>query len=137
MKSWKIVYFALALIISFFAVSCKKIVPSLIDLPDTRLSRGAGIDINARFLSDTEELKYHFKSFLPDSGIVPVLVGIRNNDIVSFRIHSMNSLDLRDEFNGFSLLINGEEVFPLHPAGVVVSCKPLIETVPSVEPSPT
>lgn len=119
MKSWKIVYFALALIISFFAVSCKKIVPSLIDLPDTRLSRGAGIDINARFLSDTEELKYHFKSFLPDSGIVPVLVGIRNNDIVSFRIHSMNSLDLRDEFNGFSLLINGEEVFPLHPAGVV------------------
>ncbi|MBN2071017.1 MAG: hypothetical protein JW814_06120 [Candidatus Krumholzibacteriota bacterium] len=112
-------------VLVFSMYSCRKTLYSSIDISDTGPAPGAGVEIDARFLSDPEEIEDLFHSFLPDSGIVPILVGIRNNDTVPLRIHSANSLDLRSEFEGFSLLIGGKEIAPVHPAQVIAMVKGL------------
>ncbi len=111
--------YILSIAVAFAFCSCKKDFHSSLDLADIEPSAGEGIDISAAFLADPQEIEDLFGSFLPDSGIVPLLVGIRNNDTVPLTIHSMNSLDLRDEFKGFALQIGGKEILPIHPVQVI------------------
>ncbi len=103
--------------------SCRKIVPTEIDLEDRAPAPGAGISIDARLISDPEEIEYIFKSYLPDRGILPVLVAVRNDDTVPLAFYSTNSLDLPGEFRGFTLMAGDREMIPLHPAQVTAVLK--------------
>ncbi|MBN2184015.1 MAG: hypothetical protein JW746_01675 [Candidatus Krumholzibacteriota bacterium] len=119
------VIFVLVLALVLPLCSCRNNLYSSIDLSDMELSEGEGIDIDARLLTDAKEIEDLFGAFLPDYGILPLLVAIRNNDTVPFRIYSRNSLDLRDDFKGFSLHLDGKEIFPVHPAQVIEAIKGL------------
>ncbi|MBN1164631.1 MAG: hypothetical protein JXB45_08635 [Candidatus Krumholzibacteriota bacterium] len=120
----------LALLLVLPGAACKKKIPlTAVDLPDDKLAPGAGLSMEARFLSQTAEIEQIFHGFLPNYGVVPVLVAIRNNDTVSYYIHNRNALDLREEFNGFSLRIDGREILPLHPAEVMGIFKDLSDPI--------
>lgn len=100
--------------------SCKrKGSVAIIDLPDIERRYGGGIDASARYLSSTEEIEALFHKFLPDSGIVPVQVTVRNNDTRPLRIHSSQTLQLGEAFRGFALIVDGNSYEPIHPLAVV------------------
>ncbi|HUV36675.1 MAG TPA: hypothetical protein VMX58_07035 [Patescibacteria group bacterium] len=80
---------------------------------------GAGIEMRARFLPGRGEIEQLFKWYMPDSGIVPVQVSLRNNDVVPLTVNCWSDIVRDESFKGFTLLIDGEEVLPLHPIGVL------------------
>lgn len=80
---------------------------------------GGGIEVHARFLPGRGEIEQLFKWYMPDSGVVPVQVALRNNDVVPFTIYCRNGVGDDESFQGFSLVVDGEEVEPLHPIGVL------------------
>lgn len=99
--------------------SCRKLVPTGIDIPDGQPVEGGGIAVRALCLSSMEEIEELFGAFLPDYGVFPVLVAVRNNDTVPLRIFSINSFAAGDRFRGFTLHMGGVEADPLHPLEVV------------------
>lgn len=92
---------------------------AIVDLPDVEKRHGGGIDASARCLSSPEEIDALFHKSLPDSGIVPVQVTVRNNDTRSLRIHSSQTLRLGEAFRGFALIVDGNSYEPIHPLAVV------------------
>lgn len=118
---------AAALAVASGALSCRKFVPTTLDLPDDEATPGAGLDITAGYLSDPEEIDHLFKAFLPDFGVLPLLVTVRNNDTVPLWIFSGNSMGLRDEFNGFTLSYGEKSVEPLQPLEVIERVKGMTE----------
>ncbi len=80
---------------------------------------GGGLEVHARFLPGRGEIEQLFKWHMPDSGVVPVQVTLRNNDVVPFTIYCRNGIGDDESFQGFSLFVDGEEVEPLHPIGVL------------------
>ncbi len=104
--------------------SCRERVPAtFIDLEDEKIEAGAGIAAEACYPDDPAEIKHIFRKFLPEYGILPVLVSVRNNDTTTIYIHCGNSLDLRDEFDGFTLLAGGDTLRPVHPSSVLAAVR--------------
>ena len=65
---------------------------SLGEAADT-ISVSPGIDVTVSIIPDREGIEQCFKTFLPDSGIVPLEVMIRNGTGRSVRIHTSHGLD--------------------------------------------
>ncbi|MCD6380095.1 hypothetical protein J7M07_06595 [bacterium] len=99
--------------------SCRRLEFSTIDFQEREQYPGAGIGVSAQFLSDPEEINQLFHTFLPDSGIIPVQVGVRNNDTTSIVINGSSFPGLREKIGGISLVVEGEEFIPLNPFEVM------------------
>jgi hypothetical protein len=100
--------------------ACRRTMP--IPYPEPRGETqvaGGGIEVHARFLPGRAEIEQLFKWHMPDSGVVPVQVTLRNNDVVPFTVYCRSGVGGDESFRGFSLLVDGEEVEPLHPIGVL------------------
>lgn len=89
------------------------------ELGGTTQAAGAGIEARARFLPSGEEIERLFKWHMPDSGVVPVQVSLRNNDVVPLTIYCWGDIVRGESFTGFRLLVDGEETIPLHPIAVL------------------
>ncbi|MCU0639549.1 MAG: hypothetical protein MUF59_06750 [Candidatus Krumholzibacteria bacterium] len=106
---------ALALALS----SCNKVPITSIPLPEEKGVSAPGLTVSAAFLYDTAEIEHLFRSFLPEHGVVPVLVAVRNDGSELVTLFSKNSLGLREDFGGFSLSAGDSTLEPLHPLDVV------------------
>lgn len=78
---------------------------------------GPGVDLSvtAHFVSEADDAPGFFRSQLPDSGIVPVFVGLRNNGARPLAIYTANGLGLDGAFDGFALMVGGERYLPVSP----------------------
>lgn len=102
------------------AGGCRRTVPiPWPELEGETQAAGAGIEVRARFLSGRDKITHLFKWYMPDSGVVPVQISLRNNDVIPLTIHCWSDVVRDGSFTGFTLLIDGEAVLPLHPIGVL------------------
>jgi len=93
----------LLLAISINIQSCRNLMFSTIDFDEDKPYPGGGIEISAQYLTDPEEIDQLFHAFLPDSGIVPVQIGVRNMDTASVLIHQAAIPLLKNRFEGVTL----------------------------------
>lgn len=115
-SGWKYLAIAAVLLSVLLQASCKKKMMTVFPpLPSEEIRAGGGLALSAHLLSDTAEIGEIFNSALPDSGIVPFHVTVRNNDICPVRIHSANALGLDGNFDGFVLETGKEPFVPVHP----------------------
>ncbi|MDZ7859148.1 MAG: hypothetical protein U5O15_00530 [Candidatus Krumholzibacteriota bacterium] len=110
-------FFVILLVLSSF--SCRRLKFSSIDFQERKQKPGAGIELSAQFLSDPEEINQLFHTFLPDSGVIPVQVGLRNNDTLPIIVNGYSTTGLWDKVGGISLVLKGEEFLPLGPVQVM------------------
>ena len=80
---------------------------------------GTDLAVAARFVSEDDDVSGFFKKLMPDSGITPVRVSIRNDGSGTLLIHSANGMNMGTPFEGFSLVAGGTTYLPLHPKDVV------------------
>jgi len=92
--------------------------PSLVEAADT-ISISPGIDVTVSIIPGRDEIEKRFKIFLPDSGIVPLEVTVRNRTGRPVRIHTSHGLDAPESFYGFALEAGNEEYVPLSPIDVL------------------
>ncbi|MBU8922481.1 MAG: hypothetical protein KOO63_11745 [Bacteroidales bacterium] len=107
------------LLFIFLSGGCNKGFFTSIELPEESSGSGMGLQAEAVYLSDPDEISDLFNAFLPARGVLPILVTVRNNDTVTLRLHSRNGLPLRDEFSGFLLAAGVDTIEPIHPLDVV------------------
>jgi hypothetical protein len=107
------------LLFALLTGGCKQALFTSIDLPEEKTGSGMGLQARAVYLSEPDEIKDLFNSFLSERGVLPVLVTIRNNDTVPLRLHSRNGMPIRDEFSGFFLSAGSDKLEPIHPMDVV------------------
>jgi hypothetical protein len=100
------------------------------DLEGASQAAGAGIEARARFLPSSGEIERLFKWHMPDSGIVPVQVSLRNNDVVPLTIHCWSDIVGDESFAGFVLRVDGEEALTLHPLAVLQRMKGTDKHIP-------
>ena len=115
----EVIILFLIILPGFLLSSCRRLEFSTIDFQEREQYPGAGIGVSAQFLSDPEEINQLFHTFLPDSGIIPVQVGVRNNDTTSIVINGSSFPGLREKIGGISLVVEGEEFIPLNPFEVM------------------
>lgn len=89
------------------------------ELGDTGQAAGAGIELHARFLPSGTEIERLFKWHMPDSGVVPVQVSLRNSDVVPLTVHCWGDIMAEGSFTGFSLLARDREAPLLDPLAVL------------------
>jgi len=80
---------------------------------------GTDLAVSARFVTADDDVSGFFKKLMPDSGIAPVRVAIRNSGNVPLLIHSANGMRIGAGFEGLALSVNGTQYLPLHPKEVV------------------
>ena len=123
------------LILILFLFSCRhRIEIEFPELPEVEVSPGVGVTFAASFPSRPGEIKGVFHRFLPDSGIVPVQVTIRNVDVRPLRIHSSNAMALGGNFDGFTLLVDGDPYLPVHPLEALKALMGFRDRVPYRRP---
>jgi len=91
--------------------SCKRAYMAGLSIEEPKGSEEE-IRMVSRFPS-IEEIKAVFHAGLPDSGIVPVEVVVRNSGDRRLVIHHSNGLDLPEGFRGFRLNVNSIVFHPL------------------------
>jgi hypothetical protein len=79
---------------------------------------GTDLAAAARFVIAEDDLPDFFLKAMPDSGIVPVRVSIRNEGSAPLLIHSANGMKLAAGFEGLALVENGKTHLPLPPKAV-------------------
>ncbi len=79
---------------------------------------GTDLAVAARFAIAGDDVPESFLKALPDSGIVPVRVSIRNDGSAPLLIHSANGMKLSAGFEGFALVDSGRTHLPLAPKTV-------------------
>jgi hypothetical protein len=79
---------------------------------------GTDLAVAARFATAGDDLPKFFLKTLPDSGVVPVRVSIRNGGSSPLLIHSANGMKLDAGFEGFALVDGGGKRLPLAPKEV-------------------
>ncbi|HSG28179.1 MAG TPA: hypothetical protein VLA34_06845 [Candidatus Krumholzibacterium sp.] len=100
---------------------CRKRIFTGIDLPDDDPAAGSGLSVAAVYLTDAGEIDDLFGAFLPERGVLPVLVALRNNDTVPLRLHSRNGLPAGGRYVSLLLEGGGLSLEPLHPLEVVMA----------------
>lgn len=113
---------ALVVLVALLMMSgaCRRKMP--IPYPEPRGEAqiaGGGCEVHARFLPGRGEIEQLFKWHMPDSGVVPVQITLRNNDVVPFTIYCRSGVGGDESLRGFSLLVDGEEIELLHPINVL------------------
>jgi len=76
---------------------------------------GTDLAVAARFAIEGDDVPEFFLKAMPDSGVVPVRVTIRNDGSSPLVIHSGNGMNLGAGFEGFALVENGRTHLPLAP----------------------
>lgn len=76
---------------------------------------GTGLSAAARFAIEGDDVPEFFLKAMPDSGVAPVRVTIRNDGSSPVVIHSANGMKLGAGFEGFELAENGTMRLPLDP----------------------
>jgi hypothetical protein len=100
--------------------SCKLIhTRAVSELDFANEPAGSDLAVAAHFTRDTDGAPRFFREILPDSGVVAVFVGVRNNGNLPLVIFSSNGMELEQGFDGFVLAANGKRYLPLHPKDVV------------------
>ncbi len=79
----------------------------------------SGVSVTAYLIPDREEIEERFGLCLPDSGIVPIEVTIRNETDHPLVIHTSHGLAAPEPFHGFTLATNGSEYVPIEPLDVL------------------
>lgn len=79
---------------------------------------GTDLSAAARFVVAGDDVPEFFLKTMPDSGVVPVRVTIRNGSASPLVIHNANGMDLGAGFEGFALVVNGAMRLPLDPKEV-------------------
>jgi hypothetical protein len=82
------------------------------------VSTGTDLAVGARFAAAGDDLPKFFLKTLPDSGVVPVRVSIRNEGSSPILIHSANGMKIAAGFEGLALVENGRTHLPLSPRAV-------------------
>jgi hypothetical protein len=80
---------------------------------------GTELAVSARFVTADDDVSGFFKKLMPDSGITPVRVAIRNDGDATLLIHSANGMDVGTPFEGLSLVAGGTTYLPVHPKDAV------------------
>jgi hypothetical protein len=99
--------------------SCK--LPHTNTLPASEFTAGptgTDLSVTARFLDASDDAPGFFRTLLPDSGIYPLHVVLRNDGAGRFVIHSANGMELGPGFEGIALFAQGKKHLPLHPRQV-------------------
>ncbi|MBD3178253.1 MAG: hypothetical protein GF417_00895, partial [Candidatus Latescibacteria bacterium] len=104
------------IIISLQVSSCRRLAYSTVTFDG---SPEDDLQLKAHILSDPEEINQLFHSFLPDSGILPVQVGVRNNSDGAVIIQGSPVHGLKGELSGFELIVDSGGEIPLTPMEVV------------------
>lgn len=89
------------------------------EAPAFEPAAGAGLEVSARFVSYPVEVEDLFHGLLPDSGVVPVQVRVRNNDTHRVLVHSASAMGLDRMFEGFTLRTGDGKFPPMHPLDVL------------------
>jgi hypothetical protein len=82
------------------------------------VSTGTGLAVAARFAIPGDDLPKYLLETMPDSGIVPVRIAVRNEGTSPLLIHSANGMKLAPGFEGCSLVDDGRVRAPLPPRTV-------------------
>jgi hypothetical protein len=82
------------------------------------VSTGTGLAVAARFAIPGDDLPEFLLETMPDSGIVPVRLSVRNEGTSPLLIHSANGMKLPPGFEGCSLVENGRARAPVAPRTV-------------------
>jgi hypothetical protein len=78
-----------------------------------------GIEITALLLPGREDIGKRFKTYLPDSGIVPVEVTLKNNSGRTICMRATNGFPLPEIYSGFILEHDGKRFMLLSPFEVL------------------
>ncbi len=73
------------------------------------------LEVTAVLLQGRKAIEKRFKTYLPDSGIVPVEVNLKNNTDRAIVLRAMNGFPLREAYNGFMLEHGGKRFTLLSP----------------------
>ena len=104
---------------AFMTSSCRLLQRgSPADVGLTSAPTGTDLAAAARFAIVGDDLPKSLLKSLPDSGIVPVRVSIRNEGSAPLLIHSANGMEPAAGFEGFTLVANGTTYHPLAPKQV-------------------
>ena len=96
--------------------SCKLPHPSSVPPPDLAPGPvGTDLAVAARFIGPEDDVPGFFRKALPDSGVVPIRVVLRNDAAAPLIIHSANGMELGPGFEGISLFVEGKKYVPLNP----------------------
>jgi hypothetical protein len=105
---------ALALL-ALAASSCNYFKRGPTDVGLAGAPTGTDLAVAARFAVEGDDVPEFFLTAMPDSGVVPVRVTIRNNGSSPLVIHTENGMDLGAGFEGFALVAGGADLIPLTP----------------------
>ena len=124
MEQWRavrsFVVFALCSSAALSITSCRLMQrgsPSWLELNGE--PTGTDCAVSARFVTAEDDVPGFFKKLMPDGGIVPVRVVIRNNGARALLIHSANGMKTGSGFDGLKLAAGGTTYLPVHPKEVV------------------
>jgi len=107
---------ALCVCTAFMMPSCRLLQRgSPADIGLASAPTGTDLAAAARFAIAGDDMPKFLLKALPDSGIVPVRVSIRNEGSAPLLIHSANGMKLAAGFEGFALVENGRTHLPLAP----------------------
>ena len=105
------------ILLSMIFSSCRRLPLSTINFDQGVVER---IEFRARVLSDPEEINQLFNCFLPDSGVLPVQVGVRNNCGRTIVIQGSSFPALSEIIKGITMVgVNDKEKQPLTPLQVM------------------
>jgi len=90
--------------------SCRRLAFSTISFQQSSEEK---IEFRAHILSDPEEINQLFHSFLPDSGVLPVQAGIRNNSDRPVVIMGSSFQALNERLSGVEMIRDSETFTPL------------------------
>ncbi|MGM0483298.1 MAG: hypothetical protein ACQERI_01955 [Candidatus Krumholzibacteriota bacterium] len=96
--------------------SCRRLAFSTISFQD---SSEEEIELRAHILSDPGEINQLFHSFLPDSGVLPVQAGIKNNSDSPIVILGGSFQALKERLAGVEMIRDSEIFTPLSPMEVM------------------
>jgi hypothetical protein len=120
LRAPSLVAIALSLAVVLPVGSCRLLErDSLVPAPFAVEPTGSDLAVSARFVRADDDISNFFKRAMPDSGVVPVRVVVRNDGSRTLVIHSANGMKVAPGFGGFALAAGGAELVPLHPKAVV------------------
>ena len=79
----------------------------------------ARVSVTAYLIPDREEIEERFGLCLPDSGIVPIEVTLRNETDLPVVIHTSHGFAAPEPFHGLTLTAGGSEYLPIEPLDVL------------------
>jgi hypothetical protein len=112
--------FALCLFAAFSLFSCRLMDRGSLSRFDLNGEpTGTDLAVSARLVTPDDDVSRFFKELMPDSGITPVRVAIRNDGAGPLLIHSANGMQAGTGFEGLALAVNGTKYLPIHPKEVM------------------